>query len=114
MLKSIAKHAIAQLSLVIGDEARKYWSHAYLWAMQVMNRRKYKRAKSDFYEDLPHKRVKGVDPDFHVLKPFGAVCTVHDHNVDAHVVIGRKGIILGLSDLHHEKLTRLSCLTLTE
>ena len=49
MLKSIATKAIAQLSLVIGDEASKYWSHAYLWAMQVMNQRKYKRAKLDFY-----------------------------------------------------------------
>ena len=82
----------------------------------MTNRRKYKRAKSDFYEDLPHKQVKGVDADFHVLKPFGAVCIVHDHDADAHdAVIGRKGIIFGLSDLCITKrLTRISCVILIE
>jgi len=107
MLKSLATKAIAQLSLIIGDSASKYWSHAYLWAKQVMNRRKYKRANSDFYEDSPYKQVKDIDPNFHALKPFGAVCTVHDHYADAHAVTGRKGVILGLSDLHHEKVDKI-------
>ena len=79
---------------------------ATAWEKEVMNRRKFKRSRTNFYEDSPYKQVKGFDPDFHALKTFGSLCTVHDHK-DAHSVPGRKGVILGVSELHHEKVDKI-------
>ena len=57
LLKSIATKGIARLALVIGDDAEKYWSHAYSFAKEVMNRRKFKRHGSDVYEISPYEQV---------------------------------------------------------
>ena len=43
MTKPIATKAMAQLGLVLGDAALKYWDYAYLHAKDVINRRHFRR-----------------------------------------------------------------------
>ena len=108
MAKPIATKAMAQLGLVLGDKALKYWDYAYIHAKDVLNRRHFKRHGSSDYEVSPYQQVFNKEPNLDLLFPFGALCSVHDHYSDAHAIVGRKGVILGKcyrhSDICHKVL----------
>jgi hypothetical protein len=105
--KSIATKAMAQLALVIGDDALKFWCDAYVFAGDVMNRRKFKRHGTDHFEVSPYEQVHGREPSMDKFFPFGAIVTVHDHNSEPHQLTGRKGVCLGKSRQHHEEVQKV-------
>ena len=105
--KSIATKAMAQLALVIGDDAEKFWCDAYIFAGDVMNRRKFKRHGAEEYEISPYEQVHSREPSSRKFYPFGAVVTVYDHTCRAHQLTGRKGVALGKSRQHHEDLQKV-------
>ena len=105
MLRSLAIKGMANLEKKIGRmKARKYWTHAYKWAKEVLNRRKFKRSSTGYFEASPYEQVKGKAPSWNDMIPFGDIVSVHDFHHHAHGLNGRRGICLGKSRQHHEKL----------
>ena len=105
--KSIATKAMAQLALIIGDAALKFWCDAYVFAGDVINRRQFKRHGTDHFEVSPCEQVHSREPSMDKFFPFGAIVTVHDHNSEPHQLTRRKGVCLGKSRHQHEEVQKV-------
>ena len=102
MAKPMVSKDLAQLKLVIGDDAVKYWAEAYEHAFDVINRTYFKRHGSDVYEKSPIEQRTHVAPDLQIMFPFGALCSVTDHGAKAHGLAGRQGAVLNKARRHSD------------